>query len=104
MGRLTALVLVASLLPSMAAAAATPLLQNGRFTDAPNGMPASWRIDAWNRDYSEFGWEPAGSAGGAARIVSHTPNVARRMPVNVALANGFGFGGQNACAIFRKIV
>jgi 3-oxoacyl-[acyl-carrier-protein] synthase II len=30
------------------------------------------------------------------------PNVARRMPVRAALANGFGFGGQNAVALFTK--
>jgi hypothetical protein len=77
MGRLTALVFVAALLPVTAAAAAAPLLQNGRFTDAPAGMPAGWRVDAWNRDYSEFGWEPAGSAGGAARNVNRTANDAR---------------------------
>jgi len=78
MGRLTALLLVASVLAAAAAATAAPVpLQNGRFTDAPNGVPANWRVDAWNRDYSEFGWEPAGGAGGAARIVSRTPNDAR---------------------------
>ena len=26
----------------------------------------------------------------------------REMQVNVALANGFGFGGQNAVAVFSK--
>lgn len=30
------------------------------------------------------------------------PNVARRMPVRAALANGFGFGGQNAVALFTR--
>ncbi|HEX5499446.1 MAG TPA: beta-ketoacyl synthase N-terminal-like domain-containing protein, partial [Thermomicrobiales bacterium] len=35
--------------------------------------------------------------------LDYTPLVARRMPVNAALVNGFGFGGQNACAIFQKI-
>jgi 3-oxoacyl-(acyl-carrier-protein) synthase len=29
--------------------------------------------------------------------------VARQMPVNVAIVNGFGFGGQNAVAVFRAI-
>jgi 3-oxoacyl-[acyl-carrier-protein] synthase II len=35
--------------------------------------------------------------------LDYTPRVARRLPVAAALANGFGFGGQNACAIFQKI-
>jgi 3-oxoacyl-[acyl-carrier-protein] synthase II len=33
--------------------------------------------------------------------LDYTPNVQREMPVRAALANGFGFGGQNACAVFR---
>jgi 3-oxoacyl-[acyl-carrier-protein] synthase II len=32
--------------------------------------------------------------------VDVVPNVARRQPVRAALANGFGFGGQNAVALF----
>jgi 3-oxoacyl-[acyl-carrier-protein] synthase II len=35
--------------------------------------------------------------------LDYTPNVKREMPVNVAVANGFGFGGQNASAVFRRI-
>ena len=35
--------------------------------------------------------------------LDYVPNVARRMPVNAAVANGFGFGGQNACAVFRRV-
>lgn len=34
--------------------------------------------------------------------LNYTPNVARQMPVDVAVANGFGFGGQNASAVFRR--
>lgn len=30
------------------------------------------------------------------------PNVARRMAVTTAMANGFGFGGQNAAAVFTR--
>jgi 3-oxoacyl-[acyl-carrier-protein] synthase II len=35
--------------------------------------------------------------------LDYVPNVARRMPVPAAVANGFGFGGQNACAVFRRV-
>jgi len=35
--------------------------------------------------------------------LDYTPNVARRRTVDIAIANGFGFGGQNASAVFRKV-
>ena len=35
--------------------------------------------------------------------LNYTPNVAREITVDVAIANGFGFGGQNASAVFRRI-
>jgi len=34
--------------------------------------------------------------------LDYTPQRARRRTVRAAAANGFGFGGQNACVIFRK--
>jgi 3-oxoacyl-[acyl-carrier-protein] synthase II len=30
------------------------------------------------------------------------PNQARRQKVNAALNNGFAFGGNNACVVFKK--
>jgi 3-oxoacyl-[acyl-carrier-protein] synthase II len=34
--------------------------------------------------------------------LDYTPNVKRRLRVDTAMINGFGFGGQNAVAIFRR--
>jgi len=34
--------------------------------------------------------------------LDYVPNEARRADVNVVLKNSFGFGGQNACLVFRR--
>ena len=34
--------------------------------------------------------------------VDYVPNTARAVPIKAALSNSFGFGGVNACLIFRR--
>ena len=34
--------------------------------------------------------------------LDYTPNVARKRDVRVAISNSMGFGGHNACLVFRR--
>jgi len=34
--------------------------------------------------------------------LDYVPNRARRVPVNVAMSNSMGFGGHNACLVFKR--
>ena len=36
--------------------------------------------------------------------LNYVPNAAQTHEVNVAISNSFGFGGHNACAVFKKFV
>jgi len=35
--------------------------------------------------------------------LDYVPNEARRMPVEVAISNAFGFGGHNAVLVFKAL-
>ncbi|MHB8843507.1 MAG: beta-ketoacyl-ACP synthase II [Nitrospirota bacterium] len=35
--------------------------------------------------------------------LDYVPNTARKVPVEVVMSNSFGFGGTNACVIFKKL-
>ena len=81
MGRLSLLLSACGLVLASSALAAAPLLHNGRFTETADGLPAGWRVEAWARDLSDFGWEPAADGradgSGMARIVNRSANDAR---------------------------
>ncbi len=77
MGRLSAACAFLMLAAPAAAAADATLVQNGAFTAASNGLPAGWRLEAWIRELSEVGVEPAPDGTGVLRIVNRGPNDAR---------------------------
>jgi hypothetical protein len=77
MGRLSALALLLSVAVPPAAGAAAALIQNGAFTATAGGMPASWHLEAWDRELTDVGWEPVGDGAGMVRIVNRGPNDAR---------------------------
>ena len=35
--------------------------------------------------------------------LDYVPNQARNAAINAVLKNSFGFGGQNACLVFRRV-
>jgi len=77
MGRLTLLTLVGVVVLALPAASRAAVLQNGRFTDAGGGLPTGWRLEAWNRDFSDVTVEPGTDGGSALRIVNRDANDAR---------------------------
>lgn len=81
MERLIPLLLGLALVLPPAVPAATTLIQNGRFTEAKDGLPAGWRVEAWVRDLADVTWEPPvegqSDGSGRARIFNRAANDAR---------------------------
>jgi hypothetical protein len=83
MGRLSIALLLLALAPPAASALSPPLLENGLFTEAADGIPTGWRVEAWQREHSDVSWEPI-EGGGVVRIVNREANDTRlcqSMPV-----------------------
>jgi len=79
MGRLSLAVLLVAAAASVAAA--PPLLQNVRFNPGSDGIPAGWRVEAWNRELTDVTVEPPvdgrTDSAGVVRIMNRGPNDAR---------------------------
>ena len=79
MGRLIVLALLAAL--GLPPAAAAVLLQNAALNAGSDGVPAGWRVEAWNKELTDVGVESAADgrddSAKVVRIVNRGPNDAR---------------------------
>jgi len=64
--------------------------------DAPS--PARWAGSCWSGTWLR--WFDCPSVSGERGVGGNEP---RELDVRIALKNSFGFGGQNACLVFRRV-